>query len=142
MIQALTPRVLTLKSNNKRPMLIFFLFNHFLIHQDNETKQFIAELSLSITKSCLLKCITMQILLSIKLQCDDFNQGHLRTFSQSETTPLTKNWACRPHRVLYFDWLVLILNFSPFRMAYFQREPIRDQMNLVFLRVASLKVKV
>ena len=25
------------------------------------------------------------------LWCDNFNRGHLRTFSQSETTPLTKN---------------------------------------------------
>ena len=45
------------------------------------------------------------------LQCaDDFNRGPLRTFSQSETAPLTKNWACGPHlKVSNF----LICGFDP-----------------------------
>ena len=37
-------------------------------------------------------------------QCDDISQGHLRTFSQPDTAPLTKNWACGPQRKLsYFS---------------------------------------
>ena len=39
------------------------------------------------------------------LQCGNFNRGHLRTFSQSESAPLRKNWACGPHRELpYFSF--------------------------------------
>ena len=34
--------------------------------------------------------------------CDDFNRGHLRTFSQSKTVPLTKNWACEPQLELFY----------------------------------------
>ena len=41
------------------------------------------------------------------LQCDDFNLGHLRTFNQPETVRTVRT---STGTVLFFDWLVSILN--------------------------------
>ena len=83
--------------------------------------------------------------------------GPPKNFQPIRDCPFNKELGARTlsETVLFFDWLVSILNFSPFRMAYFQHQPIRDQWILFSLFqwsyfnfylfntcVAFLKVKV
>ena len=83
--------------------------------------------------------------------------GPPKNFQPIRDCPFNKELGARTlsETVLFFDWLVSILNFSPFRMAYFQHQPIRDQwilfshfkwsyLNFYLFNtcVAFLKVKV
>ena len=70
-------------------------------------------------KILLRKMILLLVLLSCKLQCDDFSRGQVRSFSLSKNRSFNKELDVQitSATMLYFDWLVSILNSSPFTMV-------------------------